>query len=68
MKFIIGFFEGFCILAALSFIITGIVKVIEWFTPDYYSKEAREKDDEKWKKNWEKQRKKAVRFISFQTC
>ena len=58
MKFIIGFIEGFCVLAALSFVITGILKVIEWFTPDHSSKGSRRKEDEKWKKNWEKQQKK----------
>lgn len=57
MKFFIGFIEGFCILAALAFLITGVVKIIEWVTPDPYSKEAQRKQDEKWKKRREKKRK-----------
>ena len=57
VKFFLGFIEGFCVLAALAFIITGVVKIIEWVIPDPYSKEAQRKQDEKWKKRSEKQRK-----------
>lgn len=56
-KFFIGFFEGFGVLAALALLITGVVKILEWVIPDPYSKEVQRKQDEKWKKRSEKQRK-----------